>query len=46
VMLMTLEINGIALAYEQQELIDIILAVAAGDANFDALLKWVLDHEV
>jgi len=45
VMLTTLEMNGIVLVYEQQELIDIILAVAAGDVDFDALLKWVLDHE-
>lgn len=45
VMLLTLEMNGIVLTYEQQELIDIILSVAAGDADCDTLLKWVLDHE-
>lgn len=46
VMLATLEMNGIVLTYEQQELIDIILDVAAGNADYEALLKWVLDHEV
>ena len=45
VMLTTLEMNGIALVYEQQELIDIFLDVAAGNADYETLLKWVLDHE-
>ena len=45
VMLVTLEMNGIVMVYNQQELIDIILDVAAGDSGFEALWKWVLDHE-
>ncbi|MCL2747212.1 MAG: type II toxin-antitoxin system death-on-curing family toxin [Oscillospiraceae bacterium] len=45
VMLTTLEMNGIALAYKQQELINIILDVATGNADYETLLKWVLDHE-
>ena len=45
VMLAILEMNGIALAYEQQELIDIILDVATGNADYEALLRWLLDHE-
>lgn len=31
--------------YRQEELIEIILAVAAGNAGYTALLQWVKQHE-
>ncbi|MDR0915830.1 MAG: type II toxin-antitoxin system death-on-curing family toxin [Oscillospiraceae bacterium] len=44
VMIVTLALNGIDLDYTQDELYDIILRVAASDAAFDELLRWVLSH--
>ena len=44
-MLVFLELNGIVLRYEQQELIDIILAVASGETGRQGLLQWILGHE-
>ena len=45
VMLVFLELNGIVLHYEQQELIDIILSVASGEIDRKGLLQWILEHE-
>ena len=45
-MLVFLSINGVELRYEQQELVDIILKIAAGRATRAALLQWILDHEI
>ena len=44
-MLVFLAVNGIELRYEQQELIDIVLSVAAGQIERQGLLQWILDHE-
>ena len=44
-MLVFLAVNGIELRYEQQELIDIVLSVAAGQIGRQGLLQWILDHE-
>ena len=44
-MLVFLALNGVGLAYTQTELADIILSVAAGQADHEALLQWLLDHE-
>ena len=44
-MLTLLLINGIELEYTQQELVDIILEVAAGIVGYDDLLRWVLEHQ-
>ena len=46
VMLVFLALNGIELEYTQQELIDIILELAAGKAKADDLLQWILAHQV
>lgn len=46
VMLVFLALNGIELEYTQQELIDIILEIAAGKAKADALQQWILAHQV
>ena len=44
-MLVFLALNGIELAYTQEELSSIILRVAAGEAGATELLKWLMDHE-
>ena len=44
-MLVFLAVNGIELRYEQQELIDIVLSVAAGQIDRQGLLQWILDHD-
>ena len=44
-MLVFLAVNGIELRYEQQELIDIVLSVAACQIDRQGLLQWILDHE-
>ena len=44
-MLVFLAVNGIELRYEPQDLIDIVLSVAAGQIDRQGLLQWILDHE-
>ncbi len=44
-MLVLLELNGIELEYEQEELADVILSVAAGDSSYEDLLRWLFSHE-
>jgi len=46
VMLTVLAMNNIELEYSQKELYEIILKVAASEASFEDLLKWVQDHKV
>lgn len=43
-MLVFLELNGISLQYDQQELIDIILATASGKADDNDLFYWICEH--
>ena len=45
VMLVFLALNRIELSYTQQELIDIIFAVAADRANNTDLLQWIIQHQ-
>ena len=45
VMLVVLAMNGIELSYSQKELYETILQVAGGEASYETLLSWVLDHE-
>ena len=45
-MLVFLSVNGVELRYEQQELVSIILEIAAGRATRAALLQRILDHEI
>lgn len=42
--LLLLELNGIAIYYSQNELIDVILKSAAGEYGYEELLKWILEH--
>ena len=44
-MLVFLALNGIELAYEQQELSGLILSVAAGECGYKEILSWLLEHE-
>lgn len=32
--------------YSQQELIDVILAVASEKSNLDDLVQWILEHQL
>lgn len=45
VMLVFLALNGIELSYTQKELSDIILAVAAGEKEYEDFLVWLLKHQ-
>lgn len=45
VMLVFLALNGIELAYKQEDLIDIVLEVASGQVNAQGLLEWILEHQ-
>ncbi|MGN0366821.1 MAG: type II toxin-antitoxin system death-on-curing family toxin [Suilimivivens sp.] len=44
-MLVFLALNGIELKYTQKELYETILDVAAGNIEYEDLLRWVLDHQ-
>ena len=45
VMLVFLALNGYELIYTQQELVDIILQLAAGKIDAEDLLKWIIEHQ-
>ena len=44
-MLVFLVLNGIELQYTQKELYEMVLAVADGSLEYEAMLKWVLEHQ-
>ena len=43
-MLVFLDINSITLSYEDDDLISVILHVAAGDMDDHGLLEWLKNH--
>ncbi len=43
-MLMTLTLNRVALQYTQQELIDLGLSAASGEAGYNEILAWIMLH--
>lgn len=45
-MLVTLDLNDVALQYSQIELIELGLAVANGQAKFDDILEWIYNHKL
>ena len=45
-LLIFLLLNKINLEYTQQELIDIVLAVAASECEIDDLVRWILVHQL
>ena len=38
-------LNGYELIYIQEELVDIILELAAGKKNVDDILQWIILHQ-
>ena len=45
-MLVFLELNHIELCYTQQELSDMVLAIASGAMTFEQMAQWVMDHQI
>lgn len=45
-MLVTLDLNDVALQYSQTELIELGLAVANGQAKYDDILVWICNHKL
>lgn len=43
-MLVFLDINQLSLSYADDELIEMVLRVAAGEAGYDQLLDWLKEH--
>ena len=43
-MLMTLKLNGITLHYTQQDLINLGMAVASGQAEYQNILRWIFRY--
>lgn len=43
-MLVFLEINNVSVEYEDEELIETILGVAAGDVSTEELIAWIFEH--
>ena len=46
VMLVFLELNGYKLKYSQDELINLILEVAASEKSVEDILQWIIEHYV
>lgn len=44
-MLVFLALNGVELSYTQKELSDMVLDTAAGEATFEDMVRWILDHQ-
>lgn len=44
-MLVFFELNGVVLNYTQKELYEMVLAVAAGNLNYEDMLQWVVKHQ-
>ena len=44
-MLVFLALNGIALKYTQEELYEMVLAVADGSLEYEDMLQWILKHQ-
>lgn len=45
VMLSFLKLNGVALKYTDNELIDLCLSTASGKSKYQDVLNWILSHE-
>ena len=44
-MLVFFALNGIELSYAQEELYEMVLAVADGRLEYEDMLEWVLKHQ-
>lgn len=40
-----LALNGVELEYTQEELSDIFLKLASGEAKYEDLLAWIIEHD-
>ena len=45
IMLLFLSLNGIELAYTQDELSNMVLDVASGKLQFEDMVKWIIKHQ-
>ena len=45
VLLMTLRLNNISLAYSQSELFRLGLSVAKGESGYESILTWINEHK-
>ena len=45
-MLMTLQLNSVAIHYTQGELVSLGLLVAAGEMDYESILAWILEHKI
>jgi death-on-curing protein len=45
VMLVFLALNGIELAYSQEELVEMVLGVASGQISFEEMVQWIIEHQ-
>lgn len=45
-MLVFLALNGIELAYTQEELTDMVLDIASGNTSFEVMVQWILNHQI
>lgn len=45
-MLMTLKINSVKISYTQAELITLGLSAADGSFDYEAVLQWIIKHEI
>lgn len=45
VMLVFLALNGYELSYSQEELSDMILALASGEIGAEDILQWIIEHQ-
>lgn len=46
IMISFLEVNGIRIDATNEDVVELGLAVAAGTAKYDEILKWILEHKV
>lgn len=46
VMLTFLEVNGIKIEAQNEEIIEIGLSLAEGKVKYEQLLKWVIEHKI
>ena len=44
-MLTFLNINGVILKWTQEDLINITLAIASGEKQYEDLLQWIISHQ-
>ena len=42
---MSVTFSGSSRAYEQKELVDIILGLEAGEKNVEDILRWIISHQ-